>query len=637
MCLISSNKEGCFSIEDETLNQIKLVDYPLVVVAIAGLYRTGKSYLMNRLAGSHAGFQLGNTIQSKTKGIWAWCRPHPKKENHVILLLDTEGLGDVAKGDIGHDNKIFTLAALLCNVLVYNMMSTFNNDAVEKLTFITEMSKNIKFKKREEMDQYSDAELALILPTFVLCVRDFTLELKKDGVELTEDQYLEDCLELKPEKDSTNEKFNKPRECIIKYFPTRKCFTFDRPGDKKVIQRLESISTKELSKSFVDDTERFMHFVYECKGKVLLGSKPVRGTMFATLVESYVQAIRQGAVPDVDDAITAVSKLENERVAAAALQSFSKELASISLPVFKKEDFRKLFHNIQKSSLLVFRYEAMFDSEQVEKKVTMKMEELWKEKSKQNKELIRKHCNDQLQDVYNSSMGKDMCSRKFKVAGGYSMYKVALETLKANYKSRTENIEYYEVQGVWHKFLESEATHENEIMMADQELTEADRKRELDKIQKDNEKVREEQKILYEKMLKEEKDRVEKHFAKLETDRQTHVEDAKEKMQILMDTWRDQKEQNEIQIQMMTTENEKQREELKQEIHRLNEECRRREQVNEDRFKTKETEYKQEVCEMKNAFKKLMDSVNEEKALLRQQLQRLNNRSWYQRLFNIEV
>ena len=44
-----------------------------------------------------AGFPLGSTVQSETKGIWMWCVPHPSKENHTLVLLDTEGLGDVEK------------------------------------------------------------------------------------------------------------------------------------------------------------------------------------------------------------------------------------------------------------------------------------------------------------------------------------------------------------------------------------------------------------------------------------------------------------------------------------------------------------------------------------------------------------
>ena len=45
----------------------------------------------------HQGFPLGATVESKTKGIWMWCVPHPRKTDHTLVLLDTEGLGDIEK------------------------------------------------------------------------------------------------------------------------------------------------------------------------------------------------------------------------------------------------------------------------------------------------------------------------------------------------------------------------------------------------------------------------------------------------------------------------------------------------------------------------------------------------------------
>ncbi|XP_053388180.1 guanylate-binding protein 3-like [Mercenaria mercenaria] len=135
MCLISTGTKNVLSIEEDVLGQISRIDWPLVIISVVGLYRTGKSYLMNRLAQANEGFALGNTIESKTKGIWVWCRIHPEKPNTVLVLLDTEGLGDVKKGDPNHDNRIFTLAVLLCNTLVYNMKGAFDQDAVNKLTY----------------------------------------------------------------------------------------------------------------------------------------------------------------------------------------------------------------------------------------------------------------------------------------------------------------------------------------------------------------------------------------------------------------------------------------------------------------------------------------------------------------------
>nr|XP_020634607.1 guanylate-binding protein 5-like [Pogona vitticeps] len=98
ICLIENRPGEKLGVNQEALEILRKIKQPVVVVAIVGLYRTGKSYLMNKLAGKdQGGFSLGATIQANTKGIWMWCRPHPLKPDHTLVLLDTEGLGDVEK------------------------------------------------------------------------------------------------------------------------------------------------------------------------------------------------------------------------------------------------------------------------------------------------------------------------------------------------------------------------------------------------------------------------------------------------------------------------------------------------------------------------------------------------------------
>ena len=46
----------------------------VAVVAIAGLYRTGKSYILNKIIGREGGFSVGPTVKACTKGIWIWGR-----------------------------------------------------------------------------------------------------------------------------------------------------------------------------------------------------------------------------------------------------------------------------------------------------------------------------------------------------------------------------------------------------------------------------------------------------------------------------------------------------------------------------------------------------------------------------------
>ena len=50
------------------------------VATVAGVYRTGKSYILNQLAGidgSAGGFTTSSSVQACTKGIWLWGAPLP--------------------------------------------------------------------------------------------------------------------------------------------------------------------------------------------------------------------------------------------------------------------------------------------------------------------------------------------------------------------------------------------------------------------------------------------------------------------------------------------------------------------------------------------------------------------------------
>ncbi|XP_060561033.1 guanylate-binding protein 1-like [Ruditapes philippinarum] len=323
MCLISTvsenNKEGeetkiLLKSEEKVFDQIAKIDWPMVVVAVAGLYRTGKSYLMNCLAESNKGFALGDTIESKTKGIWAWCKIHPTQSNTVLLLLDTEGLGDIEKR-IGEDGD---LNLLHCH------------------GFVAEMASNIRFRGESSED---NQQINLILPDFVLCLRDFSLKLIKDGKKITENDYLEQSL---AENKSKTDQFNKPRACIRKYFTKRECFAFPVPGDGDVLENLETLSFTHLSTSFQVVTILFTSYIYQkIRPKALLGSKPINGQ-------------------NVDDAFTAVAKIENAKIEKQALEIFEIEMENVMLPV-SESDLGERYTSAQKIALDHLRQNVIHD------------------------------------------------------------------------------------------------------------------------------------------------------------------------------------------------------------------------------------------------------------------------------------
>lgn len=59
-----------FEINEEALDFLKNLNSPIGIISVAGMYRTGKSYLLNRmLLNRSGGFGVGPTINPCTKVI----------------------------------------------------------------------------------------------------------------------------------------------------------------------------------------------------------------------------------------------------------------------------------------------------------------------------------------------------------------------------------------------------------------------------------------------------------------------------------------------------------------------------------------------------------------------------------------
>ena len=66
-----------YTVPDATVEMLRKIDGPVAIVAIAGIYRSGKSFLLNCLAQPDREdatplFEVGPTINACTRGLWIW-------------------------------------------------------------------------------------------------------------------------------------------------------------------------------------------------------------------------------------------------------------------------------------------------------------------------------------------------------------------------------------------------------------------------------------------------------------------------------------------------------------------------------------------------------------------------------------
>ncbi|XP_015680846.1 guanylate-binding protein 1 [Protobothrops mucrosquamatus] len=421
VCLVENRPDG-LRVSPEALQLLSEIRKPVVVVSIIGLYRTGKSYLMNRLAGKTSGFSLGSTVQAKTKGIWMWCVPYPEQPHQTLVLLDTEGLGDTQKDSSQNDSWIFALAVLLSSTLVYNSMGIIDQTALDKLHFVTELSKRIKANTSSTCEDAS--EFVRFFPTFVWTLRDFTVQLEWDGQPITEDQYLEHALELKKDNTKENEILNLPHKCIRLFFPKRKCFIFECPTKRKNLPHLEQMEDSELEPEFVEPANSFCRYVFQTsEKKTLPGGHVVTGDFLAKLIKTYVDTICRGEVPCLENAVVALAKIENRAALQEAVGRYAELMdQDLQIPTENLQELLDVHKKCEEQALQMFMARAFKDDKHQFQVELMKTVESKKEEYCSKNELKSSEICSALLNSLSENLEKNINDGSYSRAGGHQEF-----------------------------------------------------------------------------------------------------------------------------------------------------------------------------------------------------------------------
>ncbi|XP_053551067.1 guanylate-binding protein 1-like [Bombina bombina] len=529
VCLIMNSTDGKLEVNSDALEILSGISQPVVVVAVVGLYRTGKSYLMNKLAGVNRGFDLGATIEAKTKGIWMWCVRHPTKANCTLVLLDTEGLGDVEKGDKKNDIWIFCLALLLSSALVYNSMGTNDQDALDKLHLSTELTEKIKIKSKDNDDE--EAEFSKHFPIFIWSVRDFTLKLEINGKLVTEDEYLENALKLKePEKTNKDRQFNLPRKCMHMYFRTRKCFVFDRPAEKDILQRIDEVPDSELHTAFVAQVKTFCDFVFEnAPVKELDGIHQVTGKMLGNMTKTYTETIRRGDVPCLENAVLAMCEIENTAAVQEASQYYKTNVKTrVEFPTDTMKQFMDVSGECEKEAIQIFMKRSFKDEErQFQRKLMGEIYKIKEDFLKQNETASIKYCQSLIKK-HSVELEKALAEGSFSIPGGHQKFKDTMKKITASYNEEPKK--GVQAEEVLQEFLKSKESIENTILKSDDALTEKQKEIEEEKAKaeaqeierKVSEKRESQQKQKIDDQIKTVAENTEQLLEKLKMERQKH-------------------------------------------------------------------------------------------------------------------
>jgi hypothetical protein len=291
-----------FVLHDEAVKMLSNLPERVAVVAAAGPYRSGKSYLLNCLVGQGGCFGVGHQVASFTKGLWISSRAKAVQgaDGRTIhaIFMDVEGFGATDQTS-SHDSAVFVLVLLLCSCLIYNTRGNIDEQSIGNLALITELAKQVQSaatKGDADVDvDNADAVSSECFPSFIWMLRDFALELvDSTGSEMSADEYLETSLESRHGYDQDTLSQNRVRQMMRTFFGDRRCYTLVRPAeDEKALQALETRPFSELRPEFQDQFVCFERSLAAgLQAKTLRGVE-INGQMLASLAQTYVSGVNE--------------------------------------------------------------------------------------------------------------------------------------------------------------------------------------------------------------------------------------------------------------------------------------------------------------------------------------------------------
>ena len=358
---IKISPSGKCSITEEASEMLSKIDSNLAVVSIAGIYRSGKSYLLNRLLGRQDGFEIGPNISSCTKGIWIWGDTIKlNNKNTEVLIIDTEGLASAFEDrNENIDIIIFCLSVLLSSLFIYNSMKNIDESAIESLALVLNFAKKIQAKFNSSNDYANN------FPSFLWVLRDFALELVDEkGNSVSAKQYMENALrEENTNMLSLNEynkgvieeinKKNEIRKIIKLFFKERDCYTLIRPiHDEKKLKIIDQIPQDQLRPEFLSQMNILVEKIFENIRPKNINGGYMNGPMFLNLAKMYIDSLNSDELPNINTSWKIVIDSQMKIAFNSGLDYYMNEMNNLNYKCFLTcEKIIKEHYDIKEKSL----------------------------------------------------------------------------------------------------------------------------------------------------------------------------------------------------------------------------------------------------------------------------------------------
>lgn len=294
-------------------------DLPVVVISIAGAYRTGKSFMLNYLLrylrngctdnwfAEHDvamdGFPWSRGSERNTKGILLWNEVFRVTvtggQEVAVVLMDTQGTFD-CKSTKAEAIGFFAMSTLLSSVMVYNITKNIQEDHLEHLWLFTHYAKLAK-----KGDSGKPFQKLLFL------VRDWNFPFDAEYGAEGGQKLLKRRLEYSGAQSS--EMCDLQKE-FISSFEAIECFLMPHPGLQMIQKTDFRGALADLEEDFRQHLRQLVFSILAPKNLVvkIVNQETITCKDLIPLFQSYAKVFNEGTLPAPQSILEANAKQQLE-------------------------------------------------------------------------------------------------------------------------------------------------------------------------------------------------------------------------------------------------------------------------------------------------------------------------------------
>ena len=161
------------------------------------------------------------------------------------------------------------------------------------------------------------------------------------------------------------EQKNRIRRLLTSFFKERECFTLVRPlTNEENLQNLEEMDIDQLRPEFSGQIINLRRFLLNRIKPKTMNNKVLNGPMYAELVSAYIEAINEGAVPNIENAWSYVCKNECMKAMAEGMDIYdalARDITNNKIPI-PLDELKNYHKSGKEKAMALFKKKAIGDA-----------------------------------------------------------------------------------------------------------------------------------------------------------------------------------------------------------------------------------------------------------------------------------